>query len=161
MSTGRKGTWLLGAVAAALVAGCDGGPPAPGPAAAPEPPLAFTNEGRIDAMLSIHAFAFWPDGPPHGVELKTVSLPRAVALLRDDPDPFAVSRRRRAIARLAAYGLGRPEIDALLEQLGPRSTATAAFSDLDPRLHSPRRSSGSDRTRRRPSPTTCTRISRF
>lgn len=115
MRARRRWAGPLGAVVATLVAACGGGPPAHGPAGEPLP---FTNEGRIAAMISIHARAFWPDQLPPGIELRTASLDQAVALLKDDPDPFAVSRRRRAIAKLAAYGLGRPEIDAALEELG-------------------------------------------
>ncbi len=96
----------LTAVTTALV-GCRGcGHEGPGPTApAVARPLA--------SMLSIHAHARYPDGRfPRGLEpapLKDAAKFLADAKVTDDP--LAPSRRRRAVAKLAAYGL-RPGVSA-------------------------------------------------
>ena len=84
-------------------------------AAAPDP----ANQQRIAAMFTIHAYAYWPDGVfPEGLH-PPMSLEQATAFLNGgDSDRFADSRRRRAIGKLAAYGLGRTNIDTALHDLG-------------------------------------------
>jgi hypothetical protein len=82
----------------------------------------FTNAGRIAAMLSVHAWASWPDGHfPPGIE--TIALEDAVAFLRDDPDRIAPSRHRRAIGKLAGYALEHANIRAALVVLGANPEA--------------------------------------
>ena len=76
------------------------------------------NEARIAAMVTIHAYAFFPDGKfPEGWR-PPMSLEQAASYLRSDTDPLAGSRRRRAIGKLAAYGLERPDFRAALRTLG-------------------------------------------
>lgn len=87
----------------------------------PELPTTFTNAGRIQAMLSVHAHFLWPNKRfPTG--LRPVSLTEAAQYLADDTDSGrnrpAWSRRRRAIAEIAAVGLDRPEFTEALQILG-------------------------------------------
>lgn len=72
---------------------------------------------RIDAMLTVHAWSRWPDG---GFPNDVMPLPlgRAMRILACDTDRLAPSRRRRALAKLAAFGLRRPRVRAAIEQLG-------------------------------------------
>ena len=87
-----------------------------------EPPEAaipgtFSNRGRIEAMLSIHAHYLWPDGR-FPSDVRPMPLRDAARYLFSDPDPMARSRQRRAIARLAAVGLERREFRAAIRELG-------------------------------------------
>jgi hypothetical protein len=95
------------------------------PAPTPRVPFAATAEPtsgqRLDAMVSVRAHALWPDGDfPAG--FRPMPLERAAALIRNDADPFAPSRRRRAIATLAGYGWRAgsfpPPIARALDTLG-------------------------------------------
>jgi len=71
-------------------------------------------------MLSVHANAFYPRGVP--ADVRATPLIDAAAILRNDDSPAGRSRRRRAIARLGAYGFdGRgypPPFDEALRVLG-------------------------------------------
>src|SRR5262249_47458202 len=71
---------------------------------------------RLAAMLSVHAYAYWPDGRfPDG--LSTMKLDDAVdILLHDDEDRLAPSRRRRAIGKLAGYAL--QQFETVVGRLG-------------------------------------------
>jgi hypothetical protein len=73
------------------------------------PAAAFNGANRLGAMLSVHAHAYYDHGIPGPVTpaaLGVVSLTQAARFLRCDLDhsPLAPARRRRAIAKLAAYG---------------------------------------------------------
>lgn len=69
------------------------------------PAAEFSKEGRLAAMLSVHAHAYFGAGaPPPTLSSMGMALTNASVLLRCDPDRMALSRRRRAIAKLAAYG---------------------------------------------------------
>jgi hypothetical protein len=65
-------------------------------------------EQRMAAMLSVHAHAYaHVDALPSGITLASlgvVSLDDAQTTLLEDCDPVAPARRRRAAAKLAAYG---------------------------------------------------------
>lgn len=70
---------------------------------------------RLTAMLSVHAHARHPDGRfPRG--FTPLPLDAAATILADDrPAPgeahdVPASRRRRAVAKLAAHGLSRPNV---------------------------------------------------
>jgi hypothetical protein len=79
----------------------------------------FTNAGRLEAMFSIHAHYFWPDRRfPSG--LRTIPLRDAAEYLAADAreNRAGWSRRRRAIAELAAVGLKRREFRDALRDLG-------------------------------------------
>jgi hypothetical protein len=79
-----------------------------------------TNADRIAAMLSIHAYARWPDRKfPQRVEV--IELEQAVEILKRDRDRLAPSRRRRAVAKLAAYALGNARIDHAIDDLGAKA----------------------------------------
>src|SRR5207245_643206 len=87
--------------------------------AGPRPPstqAGITDQQRVRAMLSIHAHARWPDA-----KFKTLPflpLGDAVQILKSDRGPAADSRRRRAVAKLAAYGLGRDDFRRDISDLG-------------------------------------------
>lgn len=108
----RPPAWAI-LVLALAAAGC------PKHTAPPEAALPgqYNNRGRIEAMLSIHAHYFWPDGrfPP---DVRPMPLDDAARYLMDDPGRLAPSRQRRAIARLAAVGLDRREFRQALRILG-------------------------------------------
>ena len=57
----------------------------------------------VDAMLAVHAHAFFR-GHPEEYQLKVLSLADAAEVLAADDSPGGRSRRRRAAARIAAYG---------------------------------------------------------
>ncbi|HLK11650.1 MAG TPA: hypothetical protein VKW76_09730 [Candidatus Binatia bacterium] len=63
---------------------------------------------RVAAMLSVHAYAYHGTGVlPRGVtiaSLNVMRLARAVEILQTDSTAVAPARRRRAIAKLIAYG---------------------------------------------------------
>ena len=104
----------LGGVCAAITgddpcfpAHCGLGPPGPG----------FNDPARIGAMLSVHAYARWPNAHfPAG--LRVIPLRQAATFLCRDPGAFAMSRRRRAIATLAAHGLNLPLFREAICSLG-------------------------------------------
>jgi hypothetical protein len=94
------------------------------PAPCNKPPQAFTQRSRLQAMLSIHAHAYFASSRSHGRGLgglDVLSLRDATETLRCDPSPGAWSRRRRAVAKLLAYGWPDP-VDRVLieEELGAR-----------------------------------------
>jgi hypothetical protein len=73
------------------------------------------NVRRLTAMLTVHAYARHPHGRfPRGFTPPPLEV--AAQILADDrPAPgethdVTASRRRRAVSKLAAYGLGRPEV---------------------------------------------------
>ena len=93
-------------------------------------PGSFTNDGRLEAMLSVHAFYLWPAGDfPR--EVRPISLVDAAKYLASDVahegNRFAWSRRRRAIGQIAAAGIDRKEFRAALGILGvdPKSIEKA------------------------------------
>ncbi len=94
----------------------------------------FTNGGRIEAMLSVHAWATWPDGNfPPGISV--IPLEEASVFLRDDPDRLAPSRHRRAIGKLAGYAIGNEAIRrALVVLQADPPTIEAALGALGPHL---------------------------
>ena len=65
----------------------------------------------LAAMMSVHARAYHRAGylPFTAEELDLPSFRRIVAILTEDRDPFAASRRRRAIAQLAGSGTAAPK----------------------------------------------------
>jgi hypothetical protein len=70
---------------------------------------------RLTAMLSVHAHARYPHGrfPPGFTPPPLEYAARALADDRPEPDEkhdVPASRRRRAVSKLAAYGLGRPGV---------------------------------------------------
>jgi hypothetical protein len=75
-----------------------------------------SDRARIAAMLSIHAHAFWPDRS-WPAELGLPSLDDAVSVLVKDEDRVAPSRRRRAVARLSAYGMVLGSIESFREAI--------------------------------------------
>lgn len=100
---------VAGAIALALAlagAGCGlgrrGVPPAPSGGGA-----TITNAQRTSAMLSIHAHARGPGEDLAGAGF--IALDEATTILQADDGPGAASRVRRAVAKLWAYGYGRPE----------------------------------------------------
>lgn len=138
------GPWLLAAlVALALTTWSRGLRTQPvgrgSPGAHTAAPAAFTLARRLDAMVSIRAHALWPDRNfPPGIH--PMGLDRAASLLRRDPDRFAPSRRRRAIATLAGYGWRSgtfpPTVARALDTLGvdPQSLLRLIDSE-DPAVH--------------------------
>lgn len=72
---------------------------------------------RLTAMLSVHAHARHPDGRfPRGFTPPPLDYAARI-LAEDRPAPdekhdVTASRRRRAVSKLAAYGLGRPGVSA-------------------------------------------------
>ncbi len=64
---------------------------------------------RVAAMVSVHAHARFPERAP----AEFMPLDEAVRILRADAGPAAASRRRRAIAKLAAY-----DLEGFREQIG-------------------------------------------
>jgi hypothetical protein len=101
---------LLIALATAL-GGCSA------PLRRPSVPVAdgVTNEQRIAAMLSIHAHARWPDDNFDGAQF--LPLRKAVDILKRDRGMAAASRRRRAIAKLAAYSPGNDDTHRAIADL--------------------------------------------
>jgi hypothetical protein len=89
----------------------------------PVPPLPheLTNEGRLRAMLSVHAHYFWPDGQ-FPEDVRPVPLEDATRYLAADAasgeNRPAWSRRRRAIAEIAAVGLPRHSFTNALGAFG-------------------------------------------
>lgn len=71
-------------------------PPAPEPTGP-----SFTNEQRSQAMISIHAWARWPDGNFNGAPILPLNV--AVEIVAHDKGPGSDWRRRRAVAKLAGY----------------------------------------------------------
>src|SRR5262249_35243654 len=94
----------------------------PSPPPDDEPPIAEreANEKNFEAMVSILAQAFWSGRPP--AELKALPVEQALKRLMDpsvlNSDRTAVSRRRRGVATLIAYGMGMPRIEAALRRAG-------------------------------------------
>ena len=84
------------------------------------PPVGgFNQRTRLAAMLSVHAHAYFASGhraPETMSHLHVQPLTEAVEVLRCDPSPGAWSRRRRAIAKLLAYGGIDSPYRALIEQ---------------------------------------------
>ena len=90
---------------------------------------AVRNEQRIRAMTSIHAHARWPrDRFPDGFEPQ--GLPEAAQFLAQDDGVLAKSRRRRAIAKLFAYGRGRPDVEDALRILGADPAVIASELEI-------------------------------
>jgi hypothetical protein len=67
-------------------------------------------------MISVHAHARRPNRRFEGAPI--LSLQKAVDVLGRDVGSAAASRRRRAIAKLAGYGLERPDFRTAISQLG-------------------------------------------
>jgi hypothetical protein len=78
----------------------------------------INNGKRLEAMLSIHAHALLP--ATFLQDFHVLDLSTAVNVLNEDEDHdrLAPSRRRRAIARLAAYDYGRGKFKTEIEKLG-------------------------------------------
>ena len=102
---------LLALVAMTMAPGCcfqHAPPPLHGVARDLDNPRTITDEDRLTAMMSVHAHAYHKIGRmPASVTPEYLDLPsldRIVAILTADRDPFANSRRYRAVAQLAAYG---------------------------------------------------------
>jgi len=93
----------------------------------------ISDSERVAAMLSIHANARFHDV---GVSHAFIPLAQAVSILRHDDGPAADSRRRRAVAKLAAYGLDtfQNEIDTLA---APHTTAAEIRTYLVSALGAP------------------------
>jgi len=82
--------------------------------------------GRIDdtmrraAMIAVHAHSYWSDGRfPSGIT--PIPLTRAATILFCDRNRAAASRRHRAVAKLATYGLdvhGPADLPDILRALG-------------------------------------------
>lgn len=75
----------------------------------PPPPPAISSVERAGSMLSVHGHAYYEAGGilPQGVspaDMQLRPIESAVSVLVHDFDPAAQSRRRRAVAKLAAYG---------------------------------------------------------
>src|SRR5215467_8322443 len=112
MVNGLFGVALLALIVTTTVAGCcrlhAPAPPLQNPpkTTTADDPRTVTDEDRLAAMMSVHAHAYHKAGYLRftAEELDLPSLRRTVAILTHDRDPFAASRRRRAIAQLAAYG---------------------------------------------------------
>ena len=111
----RLATALLVVMA---IAGCrapHSSPPLPSPTDRQE-----ENQRNFEAMVSVLAHAYWRGRPPR--QLRALPLESVVQRLTDPTvlacDRAAGSRRRRAIATLAAYGLGIKPIEAALDGLG-------------------------------------------
>jgi hypothetical protein len=108
---------LVSTLSLIVLAGCSvttSEPPTP-------QPVEFSNAARIQAMLTIHAYYFWPDKRfPPGV--RPLPLESAAGYLaaevRFGKSRAAWSRRRRAIAELAAVGLHRDDFRAAIRELG-------------------------------------------
>jgi hypothetical protein len=83
----------------------------------PAPRRLAPNERVLAAMLSIHAHAFWPNRDFPG-DYRPIPLADAVAVLQSDGFPLASLRKRRAVARLGAYGLHLPEFRRAISELG-------------------------------------------
>jgi hypothetical protein len=84
-----------------------------------------TSQDRVHAMMSIYAHTRWHDDDRRLAHF--LSLQRAVEILRSDHGPAADSRRRRAIAQLATYGLGQREFDEAIESLGGNLDSLSMF----------------------------------
>jgi hypothetical protein len=122
----------------------------------------FTNDARIAAMFSVHAHAFWPDGD-FPDDYRPAPLDDASRFLQadyraDSADPMRASRRRRAIARLAAFGFDgrdiREPFGSALDRFEiDRATIMEALGQLWP---VGRRESST----RRPAPATLRRLDR-
>ncbi len=121
----RRPILVLLTILTALSGGCS----APLHHASVPVPDGVTNEQRVAAMLSIHAYARWPDGNFDGVQF--LPLRKAVDILRRDRGMAADSRRRRAIAKLAAYAPENEDIrQAIGDLLMDRRDLTATVSKL-------------------------------
>lgn len=83
----------------------------------PAPVPGIDDAQRVEAMLTIHAHARSALDPDFPLD-PFLPLPEAVPILRRDVGPAADSRRRRAIAKLAAYGFDRPEFREAIDGLG-------------------------------------------
>jgi hypothetical protein len=84
------------------------------------PPNAFDKQGRLAAMLSVHAHAYFGarQALPAALPSGTMQIDAAALFLRCDRDGLSVSRRRRATAKLAAYGWETGEFVSQLLVLG-------------------------------------------
>jgi hypothetical protein len=71
----------------------------------------------LAAMLSVHAHAFWPDRHFPG-DYRPLPLDQAIEILNSDHTPLASLRRRRAAARLGAYGPERQDFRKAVRTLG-------------------------------------------
>src|SRR5262245_3419186 len=100
---------LVAAALSVLPAACRG--PQPPPLHPGEP---VTDAQRTAAMVSIQAHARWLDADLGGL---FITLPEAVEILLRDHTPAGDSRRRRAIAKLVAYGEGRPSLQTAAAKL--------------------------------------------
>lgn len=81
-----------------------------------QPSPDVSDADRFEAMVSVHAHARWPDRDFKGFPF--MEFRRAISILETDTGPAADSRRRRAIAKLAAHGIERPEFQRAIEALG-------------------------------------------
>lgn len=109
---------IVGSGAAAAMADRPPCPPLPNP-----PPI--TDEERNRAMFSVTAQTMLLQSLRLPEGFAPYSVPLAMALLAADRDRLAPSRLRRAIAKLAAYRLGDPVIDCVLQKLGIDTAALA------------------------------------
>lgn len=109
---------------ALTLAGCHHAAPVPPPGPMPPqtPPIAVQKAAQesFEAMISVSAHAYWRGNPPPALALLPLdtAVQRLNAAAAAGSDRTAASRRRRAIARLAAYGVGTESVDAALRKLG-------------------------------------------
>jgi hypothetical protein len=103
---------LSSLVVAGILWGCSVAPPLVPPPAVP----GIADHDRAGAMISVHAHARRPNRNFHGAPIMV--LEDAVPILASDVGSAAASRRRRAIAKLAGYGLDRPDFRTAITQLG-------------------------------------------
>ena len=152
-----RGLWTVGLLALALpplaVIGCfaepatsQTSPTARGAGSGPVAPEQATvthgsgsdpSAARRAAMLTVYFYAHIEPGAEVPETVRPLPLLEAARILRADTGPFAESRRRRAIVKLAAADLERHR-DAL-EILGAPLDAILAILDIQPPLTLPER----------------------
>jgi hypothetical protein len=114
-----RGRWRLAVSLLLMTLGCRH---VPHPYPPEPPPLSNKEENRknLEAMVTIRAYAYWRGNPP--AAFAAMPLDDALKRLNDRAvfawDRTAASRRRRAIAMLAAYGRGVETIDRALRRIG-------------------------------------------
>jgi hypothetical protein len=123
MRIGRRHALLLLAavLGVGLGASClNPNPPSEPPAGCLPPQRALTNDERLGAMLSVRVAAYRAVGILNDITPAFVGLPSlkdAIETLKSERDPVGNARRRRAAAKLAAYGREAPDIKLALESL--------------------------------------------
>jgi len=120
----RAGAVLL----ASVLLACGTNAVGTGPTPATTTANSVTPEQRTAAMLSVHAAAYHHAKilKPTTQELQLPTLSAAVTTLAADGDVLAPSRRRRAVAKLAAYAKGDPELTTAWHTLLAGQPAVAA-----------------------------------